>query len=115
MLRQRRRGFSASKIITKRFGFKLKITTDYTGLGKIQYILGEKKIKTLDSEYTDQVVLHTLIPNEMLDEIKEEVTEGTAGRAVMEVGENFGTGKWTENLRFWKKHKKKHESRFPCF
>ena len=42
-------GLSASKIITKRFGFKLKITTDYTGLGKIQYILGEKKIKTLDS------------------------------------------------------------------
>lgn len=38
-------GLSASKIITKRFGFKLKITTDYTGLGKIQYILGEKKTK----------------------------------------------------------------------
>lgn len=85
-------GLSASKIITKRFGFKLKITTDYTGLGKIQYILGEKKIKTLDSEYTDQVVLYTLIPNEMLDEIKEEVTEGTAGRAVLEVGEELWYG-----------------------
>lgn len=92
-------GLSASKIITKRFGFKLKITTDYTGLGKIQYILGEKKIKTLDSEYTDQVVLHILIPNEMLDEIKEEVTEGTAGRAVMEVGEEFWYGEVDGELK----------------
>lgn len=92
-------GLSASKIITKRFGFKLKITTDYTGLGKIQYILGEKKIKTLDSEYTDQVVLYTLIPNEMLDEIKEEVTEGTAGRAVMEVGEELWYGEVDGELK----------------
>lgn len=92
-------GLSASKIITKRFGFKLKITTDYTGLGKIQYILGEKKIKTLDSEYTDRVVLHILIPNEMLDEIKEEVTEGTAGRAVMEVGEEFWYGEVDGELK----------------
>lgn len=92
-------GLSASKIITKRFGFKLKITTDYTGLGKIQYILGEKKIKTLDSEYTDQVVLHILVPNEMLDEIKEEVTEGTAGRAVMEVGEELWYGEVDGELK----------------
>lgn len=92
-------GLSASKIITKRFGFKLKITTDYTGLGKIQYILGEKKIKTLDSEYTDQVVLYTLIPNEMLDEIKEEVTEGTAGRAVLEVGEELWYGEVDGELK----------------
>ena len=92
-------GLSASKIITKRFGFKLKITTDYTGLGKIQYILGEKKIKTLDSEYTDQVVLYTLIPNKMLDEIKEEVTEGTAGRAVMEVGEELWYGEVDGELK----------------
>ena len=92
-------GLSASKIITKRVGFKLKITTDYTGLGKIQYILGEKKIKTLDSEYTDQVVLYTLIPNEMLDEIKEEVTEGTAGRAVLEVGEELWYGEVDGELK----------------
>lgn len=92
-------GLSASKIITKRFGFKLKITTDYTGLGKIQYILGEKKIKTLDSEYTDRVVLYTLIPNEMLDEIKEEVTEGTAGRAVLEVGEELWYGEVDGELK----------------
>ena len=36
-------GLSASKIITKRFGFKLKITTDYTGLGKIQYNIRRKE------------------------------------------------------------------------
>lgn len=53
----------------------------------------------MDSEYTDQVVLYTLIPNEMLDEIKEEVTEGTAGRAVMEVGEELWYGEVDGELK----------------
>ena len=53
----------------------------------------------MDSEYTDQVVLYTLIPNEMLDEIKEEVTEGTAGRAVMEVGKELWYGEVDGELK----------------
>ena len=34
-------GLASSVIITKIPGVKLKIETDYTGLGKIQYLLGE--------------------------------------------------------------------------
>ncbi len=34
-------------IITKIHGFKLKIITDYTGLGKIQYILGQRGLSFL--------------------------------------------------------------------
>lgn len=92
-------GLAASKIITKRFGFKLKITTDYTGLGRIQYILGEKKIKILDSEYTDQVMLQTLIPSDMIKEIQKELAEGTSGRAVMEVGEELWYGEIDGELK----------------
>ena len=42
-------GLASSVIITKIPGFKLRISTDYTGLGKIQYILGERKIPVLDT------------------------------------------------------------------
>ena len=37
-----REGISHSQIITKIYGFKLNLTTDYTGLGKIQYLLGQR-------------------------------------------------------------------------
>ncbi len=40
----------------------MQITTDYTGIGKIQYIAGERRIPILDSEYTDRVVLKLLVP-----------------------------------------------------
>lgn len=56
-------GLSESLLIEKKKGISLKITTDYTGIGKIQYIAGERQIPILDSEYTDKVVLKLLVPN----------------------------------------------------
>ena len=50
-------GLAGSLVIEKKKGISLKVTTDYTGIGKIQYIAGERQIPILDSEYTDKVVL----------------------------------------------------------
>lgn len=76
-------GLASSVIITRKQGIKLEINTDYTGLGKIQYILGQKGIRILDSEYTDTVRLEVLLAEEMKDQVKEEITEGTNGQAVL--------------------------------
>ncbi len=73
-------------IITKIPGVKLKIETDYTGLGKIQYLLGEMGIRTLDSQYTDHVELDVLVPETMLERVKAELIEGTNGQAKLEEG-----------------------------
>lgn len=81
-------GLEASKIITKRWGFKLEIRTDYTGLGKIQYILGQRGITILDAVYTEDVMLTVLIPEEMRRELVAEITEGTNGQAKMEEKES---------------------------
>ena len=78
----------ASVIITKIPGVKLKIETDYTGLGKIQYLLGEMGIRTLDSQYTDHVELDVLVPETMLERVKAELIEGTNGQAKLEEGAN---------------------------
>ena len=75
---------SESLLIEKKKGISLKITTDYTGIGKIQYIAGERQIPILDSEYTDKVVLKLLVPNSETDAVQKAITEGTNGRAVME-------------------------------
>ena len=77
-------GLDHSKIITKIRGFKLKITTDYTGLGKIQYILGERGIPVLDSSYTEKVELTALVPEALWPALEEELTDGTNGKAVLE-------------------------------
>lgn len=77
-------GLKSSRIIEKRKGISLEVTTDYTGLGKLQYIAGEKGIPVLDSEYTDRVKLKFLIPVQEVDSVQKAITEGTSGRAYME-------------------------------
>ena len=78
-------GLEASTVITKMYGHKVSIETDYTGLGKIQYILGQRGITILNSEYTDKVFLEVLLPDTEVKSIMSEVTEGTNGQAVIEI------------------------------
>ena len=80
-------GLLASKVITKMYGKKYSIQTDYTGLGKIQYILGQRGLTVLDSIYTDKVELEVLLPVEEVRPVLEEITEGTNGQAILEMKE----------------------------
>ena len=77
-------GLAHSQIISRIRGIKLSVDTEYGDLGKIQYILGERKITILDSVYTDKVQLTCVIPVEELTAVQEEITEGTGARASME-------------------------------
>ena len=80
-------GLLASKVITKMHGQKLSVQTDYTGLGKIQYILGQGGIRILNSIYTDKVELEVLLPEAEIETVMSEIREGTNGQAVMELSE----------------------------
>ena len=82
-----KQGLASSVIITKNPGVKLRLATDYAGLGKIQYILGQRGIKILDSIYTDKVEIAALVPLDVLEAVKAEIREGTNGQAGMEEGE----------------------------
>lgn len=75
-------GLKNSVIIEKQQGFLLKMETDYNGIGKIQYLLGQRGLTVTDSEYTDRVKLETLVPEAILEKLKEDITEGTNGRTV---------------------------------
>lgn len=76
-------GLRNSKVIEKIHGISLEVSTDYTGIGKIQYIAGERKLPILDSEYTDKVKLHLMLPDEEVEVVQKMITEGTNGRAIM--------------------------------
>lgn len=79
-----REGLLHSQIITKIYGFKLRITTDYTGLGKIQYLLGQRGLTTLDCVYTEKVEVLILISEEEEQRLIAEVIETTNAQAGIE-------------------------------
>lgn len=76
-------GIAASTVIEKIYGISMEVITDYTGIGKIQYIAGENSLPVLDSEYTDRVIMHLMIPADKVEAVQKAITEGTNGRAKM--------------------------------
>ncbi len=74
-------GLKGSRIVEKKTGALLSIRTDYNGIGKIQYLLGQRGLSITNSGYTDIVVIETLVPEDQTGELKEAVTEATNGRA----------------------------------
>lgn len=73
-------GLRCSTVIEKKYGYLCKMETDYNGIGKIQYLLGQRGLHITDSEYTDVVRVETLVPEEEIESLKEDITEGTNGR-----------------------------------
>lgn len=76
-------GLAASRIVTMRYGIKLRIGTDYNGLGKVQYILGNRGIEIQESQYTEAVELVVLVPLEDYAAVTKELIEATAGKVVL--------------------------------
>lgn len=77
-------GLAVSTVLTVKPARKVSVTTDYNGVGKIQYMLGTNQITTLDIQYTDRVVLTVLVPEEDTGWFEKEITELTSGRAGLE-------------------------------
>lgn len=85
-------GIENSVLVEKVLAVKLQIGTDYNGVGKIQYILGQNQIQILESDYGENVKITALVPLAMVERIQAEITEGTNGRAALEQGEQVYFG-----------------------
>lgn len=77
-------GLKNSRIITKYWGTELLVGTDYNGIGKLQYLFGQRQIPLLDAEYTEKVQFTALVPISRVQEIRKAVTEATSGQASVE-------------------------------
>lgn len=77
-------GLKNSVIVEKLPGRRLRILTDYNGIGKIQYVAGQMEIPILDTEYTDQVIVTLMAPMAQADRLIAQITERTAGKAGIE-------------------------------
>lgn len=83
-------GLAHAGIATMRYGKELTIGTEYTDVGKIQYILSSRNIEIVQSRYTQSVEFDIRIPSEEVQNLKKELTEATAGRTRIEItGEGY--------------------------
>lgn len=76
-------GLNQSTIITKQLGCNIHIMTDYNFIGKIQYLIGQEAYHILNSEYTDHVSLHVLVPPSHTRNFINKVIEVTNGTATV--------------------------------
>jgi putative IMPACT (imprinted ancient) family translation regulator len=69
------------------YGYEITVETDYNGIGKLQYILGQKNIPIEASEYTEKVTIQFHVAYDEKDFMIREMNEATAGKARLTVSE----------------------------
>lgn len=86
-------GIENAVIIEKIPATRMKLFTEYTDLGKIQYILAQNQVTVENTEYTDKVEIRALFPEKEKKALCRALTESTGGRVHIEEGEDvyYGT------------------------
>ena len=84
-------------------GFKLRIETDYNGIGKLQYLSRTLELHELDIQYGELVQMTLLVPEDQIDAVEKDITEQTAGKAQMEREEKVAYGMSGKEIVFFGK------------
>ena len=82
-------GLLHCEIIEKKKGIPVEIVTDYTGLGKLQYMTASRQIIVLDTLYEDQVKMKILLEPADLASFHSEVMDATSGNAIWQEQEEI--------------------------
>lgn len=77
-------GLEHCVIGVNRRGSRLEVITDYNGVGKILYLLGQRGLEPAESNYGERVTLWLIVPVEEEESLCREITEATMGRAAIE-------------------------------
>ena len=80
-------GLSASELIEKKDGAVLFIRTDYTGIGRLQYLFAQEKLTVMDTAYEADVLVKAVIPENDKKRIEKTIIEQTNGTAKLEWGD----------------------------
>lgn len=82
-------GLADSRVAVMRYGYSVTVETDYNGIGKIQYLLGQRGIPIEESVYTQKVSITFQVPCEEKEKLIKDITEATAGTAQMSLSDPF--------------------------
>lgn len=78
-----REGLEACGIAERTQGYRLYIRTDYTDIGRLQYLFAQKGWQVENTEYAEAVTTELLVAEDELGPVRDAVTESTGGRAVI--------------------------------
>ena len=73
-----------TQVLAKRRMIPMKLHTNYTDFGKIQYLLASEEIPILDSEYGEDVCVYVEIFVDDADKVKKKLIEVTAARIIID-------------------------------
>ncbi len=59
------------------------IKSNYTDMGKIQYILNTAKINIISTDFAEDVLIKTQLPVDVSNKIQADITEATGARAII--------------------------------
>lgn len=66
-------------------GYNVLLNTDYNGIGKVLYLLGQYGLEPMDSDYGVDVTLQIQIEDMQAERLKKELVEATSGKIGWEV------------------------------
>lgn len=95
-------GLSASEIIEKKDGAVLFIRTDYTGIGRLQYLFAQEKITVMDTAYEADVLVKAVIPENDKKRIEKTIIEQTNGTAKLEWGDEVTLAEYDGEVLLFK-------------
>lgn len=95
-------GLSASEIIEKKDGAVLFIRTDYTGIGRLQYLFAQEKITVMDTAYEADVLVKAVIPENDKKRIEKTIIEQTNGTAKLEWGDEVTFAEYNGEVLLFK-------------
>ncbi len=73
-------------------GFRLRVRMDYNDAGRLQHLFRTMELTELDTIYGAEVEEVLLVPSDRIDRVEDEITEKTAGRAVLHRQEELRFG-----------------------
>ena len=82
-------GLKNSILMEKKRGIPVVLETDYTGIGKLQYLTASRQIIVLDTLYEDCVKMKILLDPEHTAAFHGEVMDATSGKAVWQEQEEI--------------------------
>ncbi len=80
-------GLANSVIIDRQTGIHVLVECDYNDLGKVEYYIRSKELAIQNTEYAAGVVFDILVPKEQAASVEKDITDQTAARAKVTVGD----------------------------
>ena len=89
-----------SIVIDKMSGVRINVTTDYTGIGKLQYLVATLEATEMNTEYGENVIMDVIVPTQNYEKFVESITEATSGKAVIEKVDDVSYGVYEGKVYF---------------